>query len=237
MEGRAPIPRLIHQIWLGPTAPPDAERGWRESWSTHHPEWEVHLWTEESIPADLRRSEVYERLRLPAERADILRLELLWRFGGVYVDTDFECLRPLDPLLDGVELFLGDLKPGRTNNAIIGAVPEHPLLDRALDELRPAEWHGTDPKGGTGPHFLDAVIRPHRKQLKIFPPPVFYPSTEAEREAAHAIHHAARSWLDEEGLRYRLAKAEQRVEEAERERDALRARGSGGTRLRRLLGR
>src|SRR5204863_264320 len=76
------------------------------------------------------------------ERADILRLELLWRYGGVYIDTDFECLKPIDELLEGVEFFTGLLKragpskPARVNNAIFGAGPGHPLLDRALDELR-----------------------------------------------------------------------------------------------------
>ena len=47
---------------------------------------------EEIAPRELR-PEVYERLRAPAERANILRLELLQRQGGVYVDTDFEALR------------------------------------------------------------------------------------------------------------------------------------------------
>ena len=57
-----------------------------------------------SLPGDLRRPEAAERLRAPAERSDILRLELLWREGGVYVDTDFECLRSIEPLLDGARL-------------------------------------------------------------------------------------------------------------------------------------
>ena len=37
-----------------------------------------------------------------AERADVLRYEILRRHGGVYVDVDVECLRPLDDLLTGV---------------------------------------------------------------------------------------------------------------------------------------
>src|SRR4051812_34010104 len=98
---------------------------WSRTWGDLHPEWEIRLWTEETLPRGCRRQEVYERLRHPAERSDILRIEVLERFGGVYVDTDFECLRPLDPLLGGVDFFLGDLKPGRTNNAIIGAMAGH----------------------------------------------------------------------------------------------------------------
>ena len=211
------IPRRFHQIWLGPKPLPDVEAAYCASWACCHTSWEVTLWTEATIPPDCRRPEVYDRLRHPAERADILRLELVWRYGGVYVDTDFECLRPLDGLLEGVELFVGDIKPGRTNNAIIGAVPRHPLLDRALDALRPAVWHGEDPKAGTGPHFLDGLLRSERDSITVFPPSMFYPSSDEERAGAYAVHHAARSWVDEAGLRYRLAKAEQRAEEADAE--------------------
>jgi mannosyltransferase OCH1-like enzyme len=190
----------------------------------------VRLWTDHDLPTGLRRSEVYERLRLPAERADILRLELLWRFGGVYVDTDFECLRPIDDLLVDVEFFVGDLKPGRTNNAILGAVPEHPLVGLALDQLRPADWHGQDPKDGTGPHFIDRLIEPRRREVTIFPPDVFYPSTDEERAQAYAIHHNARSWVDAEGLRYRLLKTEARLAETERALQRERGERPGGVR-------
>jgi mannosyltransferase OCH1-like enzyme len=209
------IPRLIHQIWLGPNPPAEHEAAYRASWQRLHPDWQVRLWREGDLPLDCRRPEVYERLRHPAERSDILRLELLWRYGGVYVDTDFEARQPLDPLLEGVELFVGDMKPGRTNNAIIGAVRGHPLVDRALSGLRPVEWFGADPKPGTGPHYLDALLRPVRATITVFPQPVFYPANDGERATAHAIHHTSRSWVDVEGLRYRIAKMERRVEEAE----------------------
>lgn len=211
------IPHVIHQIWLGRKPLPETDRAFRTSWATHHPSWELRLWTEENLPSDLRRPEVYERLRVPAERSDILRLELLWREGGVYVDTDFECLAPLDDLVDEAEFFVGDLKAGRINNAILGATAGHPLLDRALDELTPTTWYGDDIKAGSGPHFLDAFLRPHREEITVIPPEVFYPATAEQRAHARAVHHAARTWLDEEGLRYRLRKAEERAELADQE--------------------
>lgn len=217
-----PIPRLIHQIWLGPNPPAEHEADYRASWQRVHPDWQVLLWREDDLPSDCRRPEIYERLRHPAERSDILRLELLWRHGGVYVDTDFEARRPLDELLDGVEFFVGDMKPGRTNNAIIGAAPGYPLLDRALTGLRPVEWFGADPKAGTGPHYLDALLRPVRGEITVFPQPVFYPANDEERATAYAVHHTSRSWVDPNGLRYRLEKMERRVEAAER--DMRRAR-------------
>jgi len=146
-----------HRGWTGVRRGPGPLPGWfaahGESGASLNPGWEVRLWTEETIPEDLRRPEVRERLRVPAERSDILRLEILWRHGGVYVDTDFECIRPLEPLVGGLDFFCAYLKPGQANNAFIGATSGHPILDRALDELRPNEWHGYD-KAAAGPGFL-----------------------------------------------------------------------------------
>ena len=125
---------------------PDEYATYRKTWMRHHPQWEHRLWTEASLPADPRRPEVLERIRHPVERADILRLEVLWREGGVYVDMDLECRRAIEPFVGEADFFTAHLKPKnmrgsgfRVNNALIGSVPGHRLLDRALDELRPQE--------------------------------------------------------------------------------------------------
>ena len=73
------VPRILHQIWLGDQPFPDDFAGYRETWLRHHPDWEHRFWTEDNLPGGLRRTEVYERLRMPAERSDILRLEVLFR--------------------------------------------------------------------------------------------------------------------------------------------------------------
>ena len=147
------IPRILHRVWVGPDPLPEDFARNGESWRRHHPDWEMRLWTEDELPRDLTRPEVYERLRKPTERSDIIRLEVLFRFGGVYVDTDFECLRPIEPLVEeGVDFFTCYLKPGRVNNAVIGSVAGHPLLERALRELRPRTEYGYD-KHGTGPFY------------------------------------------------------------------------------------
>ncbi len=132
--------------------------GYRESWRRHHPDWEMRLWTEESLPGDLSRKEAYERLRKPAERADIIRLEVLLRNGGVYVDTDMECQRSIEPLLDGVEFCTAAIKPGRVSNTVIGSTPGHPILERAVSELQPVAEYGLD-KSATGPFFFNKLIR------------------------------------------------------------------------------
>jgi inositol phosphorylceramide mannosyltransferase catalytic subunit len=210
------IPRTFHHIWLGPDPLPEEHGPWIETWREHHPDWEFKLWTEENLPEDPIRPEIAERLRAPVERADILRLELVYRYGGVYLDTDLECLRPVDPVLEG-ESFVGVChKPDRITNTMIAAVPEHPLLGHALREVNPMEmyWSGASArlKEVAGPLLLDRLV-PEYPDIKLLPPPVFFPSTEEERRDAIAIHHMARVWHNTTTLRAAMLRAEKRLEQ------------------------
>jgi mannosyltransferase OCH1-like enzyme len=220
------IPRVFHQIWLGPAPLPDRFEPLVESWRRHHPGWTHRLWTEETLPGGLR-PEVYERLRSPAERSDVLRLELLAREGGVYVDTDFECLRPLDPLLEGVELFAGVFKDGRVNNALLGAAAEHPAIVRALQEVRPLARYGTVDKYGTGPFFVDRVLK--EAGATLFERKLFYPMP-SEEPSAYAVHHMARSWKTAQGHRSSVLLADERL--AATEAQLASSRLAAGARLR-----
>jgi mannosyltransferase OCH1-like enzyme len=231
------IPRVFHRIWVGPDPMPDEYVRLGKTWKRNHPDWEHHLWAETNLPTDLR-TEVYELLRRPAERADILRLELLHRLGGVYVDVDMESLKPIDELLgDGVSCFLGSLDSGRVSNAIMGGAPGHPLFARALAELRPRTTFGPVDREGTGPLLLERVRR-DVPDVTVFGPEVFY-ATERE-QAQYAFHLTARTWKDEAGLRSDLARAERERSIAREELRRLqkryeRARKGGW--LSRILGR
>ncbi len=188
------IPRVFHQVWVGPDPLPQEFARYGRTWPDHHPGWELRLWTEENLPQGLRRPEAYERLRSPVERCDILRLELVWRFGGVYLDTDFECLRSIEPLIEDLDFFTAAVGKGRVNHAIIGAVPEHPILDRALEEIRPGEFRGYD-KRRTGPIFFDGIVKRH-PEARVFEQELFYAKATAVDERAYAVHHDANAWKD-----------------------------------------
>jgi mannosyltransferase OCH1-like enzyme len=205
------VPRILHQIWLGRDPLPEEFVVYQESWLRHHPRWELVVWTEENLPDDLRRAEIYERLRVPAERADLLRLEVLYRHGGVYVDTDFECVRSLEPVIKDFEFFTANKWSKRVNNAFLGATPEHHILDRAIGEARPREFYGYD-KWAAGPEFLDRIVSEY-PEVKIFGPELFYPRTPRECRKAVAIHHQARSWKNDDEFKKAALRAEQRLAE------------------------
>jgi len=203
------IAHVFHQIWLGDKPLPKEYAEYQRTWRKLNPGWTIRTWTEADLPRDLRRPEAAERLRAPAERADILRLEILWREGGVYVDTDFECLKPIASLVDGHDFVIGLAKPGRVNNAFIAAAAGHPLLDRALAELKPRAFHGYS-KDAAGPTFLDRLLE-GADGVTFLEPELLYPRTPAAQQHAYAVHHEARSWKDPAGLALDAVRAEQRL--------------------------
>ena len=149
--GAARIPKKIHFIWLGSKFPAAKyyERFYK-TWEALHPTWEIILWDDERVKAliqekELLNAKAFKMATNYGEKSDILRLELLYRFGGIYVDVDFKCLKPFDTLLDsGATFFVGESNvPGASdgkvelNNALIGASPNHPILAKLMEAVQP----------------------------------------------------------------------------------------------------
>ena len=102
-------------------------------------------------------------------------------------------------MIDDYDFFTAPLKPdGWVNNAFIGATAGHPILDRALNELRPREFYGYD-KHGTGPRFLDTLLQDYPDATRL-PAELFYQTSPGQLEDAVATHHAAGSWKSVESL-------------------------------------
>ena len=118
-------------------------------------------------------------------RADILRLEILYREGGVYIDTDFECLKPqiFDVLNTAYDFYCGlhplDCRDLCMNNAIVGSIPEHPIIEACIKQLNLKTSTSTrDEVVLRGPGLFTRMTLQHmNKDHKdmVFPPSFFYP--------------------------------------------------------------
>jgi hypothetical protein len=184
------IPRVIHQIWFGPEPLPEQHARYQETWLGHHPGWELRLWTEDNIPRDLRRPEALERLRRPVERSDILRFELVWRFGGIYIDTDMECLRSIEARIAEARFFCSYSGQGRPHPALFGAVAGHPILDSAIDGLLPSEFYGGELARVAS---FAQIVNAHGEEVVLLHPAI-HRANHTNRELAYAVHHRDAIW-------------------------------------------
>ncbi len=213
------IPRSFHRIWIGGADMPEDFVAWGESWLELNPGWTMRTWTEDDLPELLDEPdarEAFERGRHFSEKSDLLRYELVWRHGGIYVDTDFECLKPIEALLDGVTAFAAAMKGEQVNTAIFGAVPGHPALERLRLEVRPRVGVGHT-KHATATHFFTSVVTAF-PDVRIFPGELFYPPPEGDLSEAYGVHRAQLSWKPHERMRRRIEELEKHLASSERKR-------------------
>ena len=102
------IPKIIHQIHLGSKCLSELEKKWQSSWVQHHPDWKYCMWTDKCIETRLKitHPEILNTCDSFSEKSDILRFEILYQYGGLYIDTDFECLKPIDNLLKQTDFLI-----------------------------------------------------------------------------------------------------------------------------------
>jgi len=154
------IPRLLHQIWLGPKDVPFGE--FTASLRRLHPTWEYRLWRDADVEAfGLANVEAYRRASNYGEKSDILRYEILHRLGGVYVDVDVEPLRPFDAILRcGVAVGFSNVGAVEVNNAVIAARPGHDILHACVRNVgrRRRENNATTSKAEQEKQKRDASV-------------------------------------------------------------------------------
>lgn len=118
------IPKIFHFIWIGPHRFPYKSN--IDTYKQLHPDWEFKLWTDDNIPT-LVNQKIYDQIPVYATKADLLRLELLYKYGGVYVDVDSKCLKNIEPLISKLTLFAAtsNARNKRMTNNTLGVTPKH----------------------------------------------------------------------------------------------------------------
>ena len=140
--GAMPLPKRIWMLWFqGAEGMPWLVRRCYESWIECNPSWEIMLLSEANLNqyVDLDYSNLSYLGK--AALADLIRLELLAKYGGVWVDATCLCMRPLENWLPGYfqSGFFAFDRPGRDRplaSWFIAASPRNPLVVNWFSELR-----------------------------------------------------------------------------------------------------
>lgn len=154
------IPKVIHIIWLKGIGVSydlrhaEIEEGTQSLFQLQlnvtqdlNPNYELRVYDDVKALAiledfDMELAKIYEKEPLACYRSDILRVVILYLYGGVYLDTDVEVFEPLDRLFKDMDYpeAIASVSVYNDNwfilQAILAFVPEHPLLLTVIREIK-----------------------------------------------------------------------------------------------------
>jgi mannosyltransferase OCH1-like enzyme len=133
------IPRIIHQTYRDNHSIPYQWQQASNSCRTLHSNYQYKFWTDEEgrrliekvFPCLLSTFDSYP---YNIQRADVIRLVVLYVYGGIYLDFDIICLKSLEQLLH-YEFILPRTTPVGLSNDLIISKPKHPFLLKVINNL------------------------------------------------------------------------------------------------------
>lgn len=193
------IPCIIHQTWKDHNIP-EAFDSMSQSWRNKHKHWEYWFWTDEmnrefialNFPFFLP---VFDSYPNPIQRVDAVRYFVLYKYGGFYIDMDFECLSSIQPLVDKAPCVFGKEPVAHCqlhekdiiiSNAFMGSVPGAHFLKRICGELEAYRNITAHPNNqvleSTGPFMLSRLYSNYdrKDEISLLEPDLLYPFTKEE---------------------------------------------------------
>ncbi|MCH9620732.1 MAG: hypothetical protein S4CHLAM20_01330 [Chlamydiia bacterium] len=217
------IPKIIHQVWVGKKPIPKKYVRYMQTWRDKHPEWEYKLWTDDDVEGfDWTNKDYFLAVTNPGMKSDIWRYEIVCKYGGVYVDCDMECIKPLDLINDRLEFYTGfngtDSKT--LGNHFFAAIPNSVHLKRLLHFLKQDfrrlnlnTMDLNDVQKATGPYFFSKILKDeflyNGNPREVAMPSIYFQPIEClyggqaqsnkDRNnimnKCFAIHHNGASWV------------------------------------------
>lgn len=178
------IPKIIHQIWIGNNNEPTK---FMNTWKNKNPEFEYIKWNEEELKNRNIRLECANRVNEIEEmcgKADIIRWELLYKYGGIFLDADSICIEPIDDELMKTKSFLvwenEQVRKGLLAVGIMAFPPNHDIPKRAIEYIKNNEVSKLKtykrPWQNTGPVLLTNLYNSgNYKDVTILPSYTFLP--------------------------------------------------------------
>lgn len=127
------VPKKIHYCWFGENPLPKDVQKYIDTWKRFCPDYEIKEWNEQNF--DIHRNqyvgEAYQQKKW-AFVSDVARIYALYTEGGIYMDTDVEVVKNLDPLLNK-RVFLGFEGSQWIATNLVGFEAGHEILQKFLE--------------------------------------------------------------------------------------------------------
>lgn len=211
------IPKIIHYCWFGGKPKPDDVKKYIASWKKFCPDYEIKEWNESNF--DINENdycrEAYEAKKW-AFVTDYVRLAVLYKFGGIYMDTDVELVKPFDSLLK-LDAFMCFEDHDKVSIGTFGAAKEFNLVKDFLVAYQDRHFQREDGSYDTTTNLeivtqilhnkyhlcLNGKLQTLSKNVVVYPREVFIAKSVntgwiMKDDSTIAIHHYAGSWFSEE---------------------------------------
>lgn len=123
------IPKKIHYCWFGGKPLPKEVKKCIDSWKKYCPDYEIIEWNENNYDINKNKyTQLTHQNKKWAFLSDYVRLDVIYKYGGIYLDTDVELIKPLDDLLI-YKGYMGMEQVGKVATGLgFGAVKKHKFL-------------------------------------------------------------------------------------------------------------
>lgn len=179
---------------------PEDFKQYQISWIKKHPHWKLITWNDLDIwQLKYINIEDYNLCKNYSEKSDYLRFCILLEYGWVYIDTDFECIQNIEPLLEDAEFVIWEEFFWIYNGAFMAGLPENEIIKRIFLEFH-NQLRKTTNLCRTGPIFISKFINKKDKNIKIISWALLYPEywlyidRNINKNKLYANHHYAASW-------------------------------------------
>lgn len=144
--------KIIHQIWSNKLFEyPKIMESFTMTWKSDYPNWQYIMWNDDMIFEFVDKeypeySDMFRRFPFDVQRWDAARYLILYKMGGMYIDTDYESVKSLECFLDGKSCCFSmepdthvyshkHLHEHVFNNALIYSKPGNWFLKKIIDNV------------------------------------------------------------------------------------------------------
>lgn len=217
------IPKIIHYCWFGRNPLPELAKKCIESWKKYLPDYEIMEWNEDNFDVNsiAYTKEAYEAKKY-AFVSDYARFWILYKYGGLYFDTDVEVIKQMEHIISKGN-FMGCEKPASVGTSPIslgvapglglGVTPRLGLLGEIMDAY--SDFHFLNPDGSfntkTIVEYTSEILCKHGMRntpniqlvadIWIYPHDYFAPKNVDTKQLTItpntvSIHHYDASWAE-----------------------------------------
>lgn len=229
------IPKIIHYCWFGRNPLPDSAVKCINSWRKFFPDYEIKEWNEDNFDVKIipYTAEAYAAKKY-AFVSDYARFWILYKYGGVYFDTDVEVIKPMDDIIErGPFMGIEDFYPDGTYPMVapglgIAVNAGHEFYKKLLDYYATIHFMLEDGSLNqetvvrhTTKLLVEAGMQPHTELQEvsgiwIYPKDYFNPLDDltgrlTKTDNTRSIHWFARTWQSRHPLTQWLSRLSHRL--------------------------